>query len=168
MTDLRTVTTQALDILRAYPSLADDEQALADTLEGATDINEAIGAVLKSIITAEAQAKATREALKEVAADLTERATRFDDRAAKGRAAIMEVMTRLGTRKLPLPVATLSISAKPPSVVVTDPASIPPAYLRQADPKPDLTAIKAALKDGHTVPGAELSTPADTLTVRTR
>ena len=52
---------------------------------------------------------------------------------------------------------------------VTDERLLPAALMRQPAPSPDLTAIRALLMAGQTVPGAELSNGGpDTLSIRTR
>jgi hypothetical protein len=59
------------------------------------------------------------------------------------------------------------LSATRPSVVIEDEASIP-SQLCKVVKSPDKSAIKAALEQGEVVPGASLSAPSQTLTVRVR
>jgi hypothetical protein len=68
--------------------------------------------------------------------------------------------------KVPLPEATLSLRPGPPKVVIGAENEIPAEYFRH-EIKPNISAIKDALKAGKTVPGASLSNGAPSLTVRT-
>jgi hypothetical protein len=58
-----------------------------------------------------------------------------------------------------------SVRNVPPSVIITDEATIPPKYIREKITKaPDKVLIKAALVNGETIQGATLSNGSITLT----
>src|SRR3954463_838937 len=121
----------------------DDERLLADALEGSTDVMELLDRLIERTNADAALVKSGKERL-----------ARIDHRNERTRALIQRMLEALDLRRLERPLATLSVSAGPRAVVITDEAELPPAYLRSA---PDKPAIAAALKAGEAVPGAELS-----------
>ena len=64
-----------------------------------------------------------------------------------------------------LPLGTVSLRAKPASVLILDESAIPDKYMR-IKKEPDKTAIKAALESKEEVSGALLSNGGIGLTVR--
>lgn len=148
-------------LLARFPSLAEDEKALADTLEGVSSFNEAVAAVLRSLdddlmLVAGIDARVT---------ELEQRKTRIGVRALAKREAILAAMQEAGERKVELPEGTLSVSRGPAKVIVTDEAEVPDAYKRTTVTV-DKAALKKALVEGRTVPGAVLSNGGATLTIR--
>ena len=70
------------------------------------------------------------------------------------------------TNKLTLPLATLSRTASPLKVIITNEADLPSAFLiEKTELRPDKKALMDALKAGA-VPGAELSNGGEQLAVR--
>ncbi len=63
---------------------------------------------------------------------------------------------------------TLSLRATPASLLVDDEAQIPDHYFVPQPPKLDRRALLDALKSGTSIPGASLSEPGRSLTVRTK
>jgi len=163
MTDERTLQNIAVqdsilkaELLKAFPDLAEDEQALIDTLDGISDLDCAIEEVIASAADDEAFAAALDTRMK----DMKARKQRFEARAERKYAIVEDVMVRCGRRKITRPRATVWISDKQRTVIVTDPALIPADYKttpKAPDPEPDKKAILAALKAGEQIPGAELS-----------
>ena len=76
-------------LLAEYPDL--DNETLADTLEGITDLNEMISAVIRSALVDEALHAGLRFRLD----DMKERLSRLELRASKKRELALEAMTRL-------------------------------------------------------------------------
>lgn len=153
------------ELLRRWPELADDEATLFDTLEGITNLDEAIAGVARSIDDDEillGGIVARRD-------ELDARFMRIETRVASKKGAILAAMEHAGKQKIELPIATFSVRNNPASVVIIDETRIPPAFIVQPDPpapRPDKRAILAALKEGKDVAGCELSNGSTSLQVR--
>jgi hypothetical protein len=139
-----------------------DEQTLADTVEGLTDLHEILAAIVRSALIDEALAEGLRNRMKQMQARLI----RFDERAEKQRCIARDVMIEADIKKITAPDFTVSIRSGTPHVAVTDEAGIPADYWRQQAPKLDRQAVLSALKRGAQIPGVELSNPQPVLSVR--
>jgi len=90
------------------------------------------------------------------ATEASERARRYDARAARYKGLLLAAMDAMGWRKREWPEATVSVRAPQLSVYITDETELPEAFVRVTR-APDKEAIRAALKAGETVPGAAFS-----------
>jgi hypothetical protein len=98
----------------------------------------------------------------EAAADaLTAHARRLRD-------VLAEVMDETGAGTIRAGEHIASVSAGRASVVITDPALIPPALMRQPPPAPDKAAIQKLLREGVAVPGAVSGNARPQLTIRSK
>src|SRR4051794_17690196 len=141
-----------------------DDQTLADTVEGLTDLHEILQAVIRAALADEALAAG----LKGRIAEMEDRFERLADRASKGRRIVKDVMTELGIKKLEAPDFTASVRPGISSLVVLNENEIPSIYWEPRDPKLDRTTLIADLKSGREVGGATLSNGEPILSVRTR
>src|SRR5262245_17454015 len=141
-----------------------DDETLADTLEGITDLHEMIAAVIRSALVDEAFQAGLRTRLEE----MRQRLARLEARAAKKREVALEAMCETGLKKLEQPDFTASTRAGLPPLVVVAEELIPPDYWMPQPPKLDRQYLLARLKGGGEVTGAQLGNPKPTLAVRTK
>jgi hypothetical protein len=151
------------DHLRAEdPDL--DEQTLADTVEGLTDLQDIVRAIIRSALVDEALAAG----LKIRIAEMQGRLTRLDDRASKRRQIARDVMVDVDLKKITAPDFTVSIRPGSPGLIVVDETKIPSTYFVPREPKLDRLGLLAAIKDDDQVTGVQLSNPEPVLSVRVR
>lgn len=161
--DPTVVRMQIEQLLHDYPELAEDDAAIELALESETDAVE----FLRSLERVRRQAVALARANELIVDDLKERIARFERRDEALRRLMFQILQAANLRKMELPEATLSIRAGVPKVIVTDETAIPETFIR-IKREPDISGIKATLKDGIPVPGATLSNADDILAIRTK
>lgn len=155
------IERQMARILTENPDLQDDEESRLITLESETDGVEALRSLVKDMMVADAFASGLAGMIE----DMEARKARFVKRVTTYRALIERIMSAADISKLPLPEATLSLRPSPQRVVIANEAVIPDEYWR-VKREPNKTAIKDALRDGVTIPGAFLSNGEPALSVR--
>ncbi len=146
-------------IREAFPD--EDDESLADTIEGESDLPEAIVRVLRAALEREAMAKAITD---ELVARLTYRAHRLKAGAASMRAAALQAMQEGGLPSIKAVDMSVSVGRGKPKVIITEEGLIP-AALGKIVRTPDKTAIAAELAAGHDIPGATLGNPQAFLTI---
>lgn len=149
-------------ILAAYPDL--DDETLADTLEGITDLHEMIAEVVRSALVDEALAFGLRARLDE----MKERQSRLEMRANKKRELALRAMSDASLAKVEQPDFTASIRAGIPVIIVVSEQAIPETYWLTQPPRLDRQGLLGELKRGADIPGVELSDPQPVLMVRTK
>lgn len=145
-----------------HPDL--DERTLADTLEGLTDLNEVLSAIIRSALCDEALAEGLRTRIGE----MQERLSRLEDRAASRRDIAREVMAETQIKKITAPDFTVSLRPGSPALVVTDETAIPKDYWVPREPRIDRQSLQADLKRGSIIAGVVLSNPEPVLSVRVK
>ena len=151
------------DRIRAEdPSI--DEQTLADTVEGLTNLHEIVTAIVRAALTDEALATG----LKSRIADMQGRLERLQDRASKRRQIAKDVMVELELKKITAPDFTVSIRPGMPALLVLDEAAVPSIYWQPSAPRLNRQGLLCELKDGAEITGVALSNPEPVLSVRTR
>jgi Gp157 protein len=146
-------------LLSEYPTI--DEETLADTLEGITDLHEMIAAVIRSALVDEVLHVGLRFRVN----DMKDRLSRLELRASKKREL---ALSEAGLAKLEEPDFTASTRAGSPALIVVSEQTIPPAYWLPQPPKLDRQGLIGELKRGTAIPGVELSNPTPVLMVRTK
>ncbi len=143
-----------------HPDIMDDDELFQLALESETDITEFLGRVVKRMIEADTMVKAQTIELKE----LHDRRDRYEARHDAMRSLAFNVMQDAALKKIELPTRTLSIRMGTPKVIITDEAALPDNLVR-IKREPYKVAIKLAIENGITVPGATLSNAEPTLMV---
>jgi len=141
-----------------------DEQTLADTVEGLTDLHEILTAIVRSALVDEALATG----LKGRIAEMEDRLERLKDRASKRRQIAKDVMVELDLKKLNAPDFTASIRAGMPALMVIDEKAVPSIYWEPREPRLNRQGLVTDLKQGAEITGVTLSNPEPVLSVRTR
>ena len=141
-----------------------DEQTLADTVEGLTDLHEILAAVIRSALADEALVFG----LKCRISDMQGRLDRLQDRASKRRAIAKDVMVELDLKKLTAPDFTASIREGTPALMVINEDAVPSIYWQPGEPRLKRSDLAHDLKQGAEISGAALSNPEPVLSVRTR
>jgi hypothetical protein len=140
-----------------------DEQTLADTVEGLTDLHEVLTAIIRAALADEALAAG----LKGRIAEMEERLARLQDRAAKRRKIAKDVMVELDLNRIQAPDFTASIRPGVPALMVIDEAAVPSIYWEPRDPRLNRHGLVTDLKQGADITGVALSNPEPVLSVRT-
>ena len=141
-----------------------DEQTLADTVEGLTDLHEILTAIIRAALADQALATGLEGRIAEMQARLD----RLQDRAAKRRQIAKEVMVELDLKKLSAPDFTASIRPGTPALMVIDEAAVPSIYWEPREPRLNRQGLANDLKQGAEIAGVALSNPEPVLSVRTR
>src|SRR5689334_20613826 len=141
-----------------------DEQTLADTVEGLTDLHEIIAAIVRAALTDEALATG----LKIRIAEMQDRLERLQDCASKRRQIAKDVMVELDLKKIMAPDFTVSIRPGMPALLVLDEAAVPSIYWEPREPRLNRQELLSDLKGGVEVDGVALSNPEPVLSVRTK
>jgi hypothetical protein len=163
---LRTESNQYTElrrrILEADPEI--DERTLTDSLDGMTNLREAIAGVIRSALDDEAIA----EGLKSRLDDMKVRLERITATAERNREIALSVMEQADIEKILEPDFTVSLRTVTPGVVVTNEADIPEWFWIPQAPKLNKRRLLEALKSGEAVMGAELANSKITLAIRTK
>ena len=141
-----------------------DEQTLADTVEGLTDLHEIVTAIIRSALADEALVTG----LKCRIADMQGRLDRLQDRASKRRQIAKDVMVELDLKKITAPDFTVSIRPGTPALLVLDEAAVPSIYWEPREPRLNRQELLSELKEGAEIEGVVLSNPEPVLSVRTK
>ena len=137
------------DRIRAQEPQIDD-QTLADTVEGLTDLHEIVTAIIRSALADEALAAG----LKGRIAEMEDRLARLQDRASKRRQIAKDVMVELDLKKLTAPDFTASIRPGMPALMVIDEAAVPSIYWDRASPGSTARGLPPTSNRAPRLPGS--------------
>ena len=149
-------------LVEDFPDL--DDETLADTLEGISDLNECLAAVIRS----RADDEALIAGLKFCMEDMRARLQRLQERVDRKKDLLCDVMDRAGLPRLNLPDFTVSLRQTQRPVEILNEAEIPQTYWHPQPPRLDRQALGEALRSGVTIAGVRLGVARNTITVRTR
>ena len=138
-----------------------DEQTLADTVDGLTDLHEIVQAIIRSALSDEALILGLK-------CRISGRLDRLQDRASKRRQIAKDVMIELDLKKLNAPDFTASIREGIPSLMVINEDAVPSIYWQPSEPRLSRQELAYELKQGAEIAGVALSNPEPVLSVRTR
>lgn len=152
-------------LLAEFPELAEDQVALADTLEGLTSVTDEVARYIRAAMEDDALSAALTARVE----DMQARKSRLEARAAKRRAIALALMNAAELPKLEQPDFTASARMSVPKVVVTEESALPDRFVRVTTVRaPDKVGIRDALLAGLSVPGAMLGNGHPSLSVRTK
>src|SRR5262249_18131667 len=132
-----------------------DEQTLADTVEGMTDLHEIIAAIVRSALADEALATG----LKGRVAEMQDRLERLQDCAANRGQIAKDVMVEPALKKIPPPDFPVSTRPGMPALLVLDEAAVPSIYWEPRQPRLNRQGLLSDLKGGADINGVALSNP---------
>jgi hypothetical protein len=141
-----------------------DEQTLADTVEGLTDLHEILAAIVRAALADEALATGLKGRITE----MQERLERLQERATKRRQVVKDTMIELDLKKLTAPDFSASIRPGMPALLVIDEQAVPSIYWEPREPRLDRQGLLTELKQGAEITGVTLSNPEPVLSVRTK
>lgn len=143
--------------------LDEDAQLKADTIEGQTNLVEAIGAAGNRILELESMEDAL-----EIARDrIDARLARFKKQRENLRTAICVALELADVKRLETPTTTVVLVNLPQKAEVTNEALIPAKFWKPQDPRLDKKALLAALNAKEEIPGAVLSNGGVTVQLKT-
>lgn len=154
---------QLQDMLIAeFPNL--DDQTLADTLEGITDLRALLAELVRSALEDEALLEAQNTRL----ADLKARQRRIARRADAKRALVLKAMKGAKIKSLNEPDFSAFVRKAAPCLELVSEETIPTEFWKPQPAKLDRHGLLEALKAGAAVQGAKLKEGEAQLSVRTR
>jgi hypothetical protein len=161
--DIATLERDIANLLVTYPELAEDDVLRADMFEGQTNLHD----VLAACVDREREAKAMAEAITARMDDLSARRGRYKQQVEGWRLLIQNLMDRAGQAKITLPEATLSITHRKPSPIISDEAALPDECVEMVR-KPVMATIKAWVEAGNMPDGVTMSNGSTSLTIRVK
>lgn len=129
-----------------------DHTLLMDTIEGETELQEALTAIYYVLGDKEAE----RDGVAGFVKKLGERKSRLNKTVETLRNILAMYMDNAGIKSIKTPAGTMSISQKAPGLIVESEADIPADYWKPQPPKLDRAKLAADLKEGKKVAGAGL------------
>ena len=147
-------------LLLQYPEL--DDETLADTLDGLTDLNEILAAFIRSALDDQALADALSTRL----GQMKTRLDRLRRRAKTKRSHVMNAMTKAELKRLIDHDFTVSLRTGGPTLEILQPDRIPEDYWKPQPPKLDRQRLIHDLKHGLSITGAQLGPRTPHLSVK--
>ena len=141
-----------------------DDETLKDTLEGISDLPEAVAAVIRSSLDDEAYILGLKSRLD----DLQARLSRLRDRYEKKRALARWAMVEADLAKVVAADLSVSLRKGGEKLEVIDEGRVPGDFFVPQPPKLDRKCLTEALKRGEMVNGALLVMADPTISVRVR
>lgn len=141
-----------------------DPATLLDTLEGETELHESLLVVYEEML----ENGSLLSGLESTIEALQTRAGRLKKTNETLRNVILSAMDKADLKTVKGPLATLTARKGKPAAIIDEESEIPSTYFEPQPPKLDKKAIKTALDNGDTIPGAHLSNGGISLTIRVK
>ena len=141
-----------------------DEDTLADTLEGVSQLPDLITEIVRSGLEDEVLVDALKQRMEEMQARLA----RLKERHDKKRALAAWAMSQAEIPRIQAPDFSLSLRPGSQRLEICDEARVPAQYFVPQPPRLDRAGLSAVLKGGLTVEGAVLVQGEPTIQVRVR
>lgn len=144
---------------------ADDEAFIADHLEGATDIDEIVGGLLRE----REEYAANAEACRATAAEFAAKAKVWDDRAERNKVILGRIRNIVGQtiRHAFGTVIVSTLKSTPQKAPDFNPENLPDDLMRvEVIKRADAAKIKEAMEAGRNVPGYQWSEPRESISIR--
>ncbi len=148
--------------LELWPELIDDNVALHDTLQGATNLDELITLTMRAAMEREDQGKAIAERIE----ILKRRKDRLEAGAQKLRAMVLQAMSEADLKKIAAPDFSVSVGQAKAKILIIDEDLIPD-HLCRITRTPSKTMIADEISAGRDVPGAQKGNAQPYLILRT-
>lgn len=132
--------------------LGDDEQAIADTVEGETNLHKAIERGIARI----AEIEGMEDGLSKMQESLKSRCDRLKQQKENLRTSLAVAMEVGALKRLETALATITLKPVPPKVEIIDESAVPSRFWKAQEPRLDKKAVLDALKSKEDVPGAVL------------
>jgi len=160
------IVAELRERLKAEHGLEDGDEALEDTLEGASDLPEMLARMARSAVWNEHRAAAMGGIIK----NNQDRKAMFEQRSENTRSAMSWAMQESGMKKIPADVLPdLSVSMRDGKAPLSDPdMTLLPDEFCRFKREPDKAKIREALEAGADVPGAYLGNSKPVLTIRSK
>jgi hypothetical protein len=149
-------------LMLKYPDVED--AVLTETLEGLTDLNEILAALIRSALDDEALVAALSTRLGEMKARLD----RLSQRAKTKRSLVLNAMNKAELKRLIAAEFTVSVRTPAPTLEVIEAARIPQDYWKPQPAKLDRQRLIEELKAGAAIAGAQLGPRTSQLSVRVK
>ena len=141
-----------------------DEDTLADTLEGVSQLPDLITQIVRSGLEDESLVNALKERLEAMQARLA----RLKERHEKKRAMAAWAMSQADIPRIQAPDFSLSLRPGSQRLEICDEARVPAQFFVPQPPRLDRAGLSAVLKGGEKVEGAVLVQGEPTVQVRVR
>ncbi|PZQ44296.1 MAG: hypothetical protein DI551_10450 [Micavibrio aeruginosavorus] len=139
-----------------------DDVCLLDTLEGETNLHEAILVIDEEIAERETYVAALSERIK----TLQDRKDRHDKVRERLRTIVLQAMDKAGLPKIKAPHVTISVANLPAEISVEHEELIPSRYWKPQDPVLDKKAVLESINNGEPVDGVSVGQGRINLTIR--
>ena len=162
------IVAELRERLKSEYGLSDGEETLEDTLEGASELPELLAMMARDAV----QAEDYRDAVRNRAHVMEERAARLEARRDKLRSAIAWALQEAGWKKIPgeaLPEMSVTLSTGKRPLVIENEAEIPTLFLRfKTVTEVKRKELREWLADGNQMAAARLGNSQPVLTIRTK